>query len=246
MNAGTPGGAWREAVEEILGHRFRDPAWLEIALTHPSLAHELGLPSNERLELLGDAVIGLVVTHLLFDAHPDWDEGLLTRARLGLVSRRALAGSARVLRLGDFVRLGRTEIKSDGANKEGVLGDLFEAVVGAMYLDAGLEPVRALAARLFASAFEPGAPPPERDPKVRLQEWTQSRHRLLPVYRTLRDSGIDGDAVRFTVEVAVAGRALAEGIGRTRREAERAAAEAAWPQLESDDARDEHDRAGDE
>lgn len=226
---------WRESVESVLGHRFRDAAWLEVALTHPSLAHELGLPSNERLELLGDAVIGLVVTHLLFEAHPDWDEGLLTRARLTLVSRRALAGTARALRLGEFVRLGKTEVKSDGASKDGVLGDLFEALVGAMYLDAGLAPVESLAKRLFAAAFASDAAPPERDPKVQLQEWTQLRYRALPVYRTISDSGVDEDPGRFRVDVWIEGESMGQGVGRTKRDAERAAAEAALPRTREAD-----------
>lgn len=224
MSGTSPAEPGREAIERALDHHFRDPALLDVALTHPSLAHEEALASNERLELLGDAVIGLVVTDLLYRAHPDWDEGALTQARLALVNRRTLAQHARALALGEHVRLGRTERRSNGAAKESVLGDLFEAVIGAMFLDAGLDPVRALARRLFAEALLPGVAPPERDVKARLQERAQIRLRELPVYRVVSDSGRDDDPERFFVEVAIAGVHRGQGAARTKREAERRAA----------------------
>ena len=137
-----PGGfdeATCEQITKVLGYAFRDPALLRTAFTHPSFGYEHdGTRGNERLEFLGDAVIDLVVADLLFDAHPEWNEGDLTRARRGLVNNRNLAGYARDMDLGRFVRLGRGERRAGGAERERLLGNLFEAVVGALYLDGGL------------------------------------------------------------------------------------------------------------
>ena len=132
-------------LEAALGHRFQDGTLLRRALTHPSFAHETGLwESNERLEFLGDAVLGLVVAHLLYESHPEWTEGELTRARHALVNMRALASLARELCLGKVALLGRSEQRTGGAEKDSILSDLFEALVGAIYLDAGTAPVGAL------------------------------------------------------------------------------------------------------
>jgi ribonuclease-3 len=152
--------AAREALEAALGHRFQQPALLEAALAHPSYAHELdGSRGNERLEFLGDAVLDLAVARMLFEAHPTWSEGDLTRARAAAVNTRALARCARELGVGAQARLGRTERKTGGAEKERILANVFEALVAALYLDAGLEPVVALARRLFTDLFVPGADP---------------------------------------------------------------------------------------
>jgi len=172
-------------------------------------------------------VLGLVVAHLLYEAHPDWTEGELTRARHALVNMRALAGVARELSLGKHVRLGRSEQRTGGAEKESILSDLFEALVGAIYLDAGTAPVGALVRARFQTALKAGSPPPERDPKTQLQEWAQAHFRCIPTYHDVADSGVENDEGRFAVEVRVAERALGQGVGRTKRQAEREAAKVA-------------------
>jgi ribonuclease-3 len=213
------------ALEARLEHRFADVGRLETALRHASLAAEVGSgDSNERLEFLGDAVVGLVVAQLLFEAHPDWDEGDLTRARAALVNKRALAGCARDLGLGRFVRLGRTEQRSAGAEKDTILANVFEAVLGALYLDAGLPPVERLVRRVFGEALARGAAP---DPKTEFQEWAHARFRATPSYRTAGDSGVETDDVRFAVEVWVGEECWGEGVGRSKQVAAEAAARSA-------------------
>ena len=220
-------------LEAALGHRFNDVTLLRRALTHPSFAHEAGLrESNERLEFLGDAVLGLVVAHLLYTSHPEWTEGELTRARHALVNMRSLASLARDLALGKHVLLGRSEQRTGGAEKESILSDLFEAIVGALYLDAGTEPVGALVRARFGAALTAGAPPPERDPKTQLQEWAQAHFRCVPTYHDVSDSGVENDEGRFVVEVRVGERALGAGMGRSKRQAEREAAVAALGRTE--------------
>ena len=213
------------ALEQLLGHRFADAGLLETGLAHASFSHEEGLGrGNERLEFLGDAVLDLVVAELLYEANPDWHEGELTRSRAALVNRSALASCARRLELGRFVRLGRTEQLSGGADKESILADCFEALVGALYLDAGLEPAKALVRRVFGDRISRGA---ERDPKTEFQEWAHASFRTTPTYRTAYDSGTENDAERFRVEVRVGSAGWGEGRGRTKRAAERAAARVA-------------------
>jgi len=215
----------REALERVLGHSFRDPALLDLALTHPSRSwEEDGSRGNERLEFLGDAVLDLAVAHALFDAHPDWPEGELTRARSALVSSPALARCARRLGLGQHVRLGRSEQRTGGERKSSVLANALEAVVGAVYLDGGFGAACAAVRRLFGEALEGGAPPVPRDPKTRFQEWAHAGFRVTPVYRAEADSGEVEDPERFTVGVWVGEERWGRGRGRTKREAERAAA----------------------
>jgi ribonuclease-3 len=225
-----------EDLEERIGYRFRDRGLLETALQHASYAHEQEhVVSNERLEFLGDAVVGLVVAHQLFETHPDWEEGDLTRALHNLIDQRSLARLGNELELGRALRLGQTEQRSEGGSKSSILSDAMEAVLGAMYLDGGLDPVVTLAHRAFAAAFEKDAPRVGRDPKTRLQEQVMSRFGEFPTYQAVRDSRIEGDPERFTVEVKVCGASWARGAGRSKRAAERAAAEAALPRLDASD-----------
>jgi ribonuclease-3 len=217
----------RRALEATLGHAFGDPVLLETALQHPSYAHEQdGTRGNERLEFLGDAVIDLAAARLLFEAHPTWEEGHLTRARSALVNTGALAGHARALDIPAHVRLGRTERKG-GGEKDSILANVLEAVVGALYLDGGLEPVLALARRLFADALAPDSDAFAADPKTRFQEWAHAARKATPRYVGVGDSGLEDDARRFTVEVRLEGEVWGRGEGRTKRAAERAAAERA-------------------
>ncbi len=214
-----------EALEELLGHRFADRELLTTALAHASHAHEAGEGrGNERLEFLGDAVLDLVVAELLYHAHPDWPEGDLTRARAALVNRDALAACARLLDLGRFIKLGRTEQLSAGADKPSILANCFEALVGALYLDAGLGAVATLARRLFADSTAGAA---ARDPKTEFQEWAHATRRATPSYATTGDSGIEDDDGRFTVEVRVGDEVWGAGTGRSKRAAERSAARVA-------------------
>ena len=214
-------------LERVLGHAFGDRELLEAALCHPSYTQEVdGSCGNERLEFLGDAVIDLAAAQLLFEAHPAWDEGHLTRARAALVNRRSLARCAERLELPRHVRLGRGE-RDGGAAKERILANVFEAVVGALYLDAGVAPVLELARRLFAAALAPDSDAFAADPKTRFQEWAHARGRPTPRYVALSDSGVENDECRFEVDVRIEGEVWGRGSGRTKRAAERAAAEAA-------------------
>ena len=219
-------------LEERIGHQFARRELLETALAHPSFAHELdGSRGNERLELLGDAVLGLVVAEILYAGRPEWDEGDMTRARAALVNARSLAARARALDLGAFVRLGRTEQRTGGGAKDSILANVFEALVGALHLDGGLAAARAFVERTFGGEIVNG-PVAVRDAKTRLQEWAHARLRETPTYRTLHDSQVDEDAERFEVEVWIASDAWARGRGRTKRQAEQAAAELALQRAE--------------
>jgi ribonuclease-3 len=213
-----------ERLEAALDHRFRDPRLLETALSHPSYSHETdGSRGNERLEFLGDAVLDLVVARLLYQRHPEWSEGELTRARSSLVNTRALASRARTLELGPSLKLGRTEQLSDGHDKDSILANGFEALVGALYLDGGLEPVEELVRRLFGEAVDRPAAP-SRDAKTGFQEWAHARVQQTPSYRTVADSATENDERRFTVEVRLGGEVWGRGVGRSKRLAESAAA----------------------
>lgn len=231
---------WRDAseFERALGYEFKHIALLETALHHSSYAHEVSdCESNERLEFLGDSVLGVVVAQVLYQTHPDWDEGKLTLALQNLVDQRSLARLGAELEVGSYLRLGRTERQSSGAKKPGILSDAVEAVLGAMYLDGGLEPVTQLLRREFADAFAADAPPVQRDPKTRLQELVMADLGIFPTYDCVGNSEIDGDENRFTVQILIEGKVRGEGIARSKRLAEREAATVALRRLDggSDD-----------
>jgi len=219
------------ALAESLGYVFHDASLLRQALTHPSASFEEdGTAGNERLEFLGDAVLDLVIGERFFVKHPDWREGELTRARAALVNTKALAEQARELSLGAYVRLGRTEV-AEGREKHRVLGNLFEAVIGAMYLDGGLAPVAALVERRFGPGIDRDTIPP-RDPKTRFQEWSHAERKVTPTYRLLADSDEQGADDRFRVAVEVAGEVFGEGTGRSKQNAESDAARQALAAIE--------------
>jgi ribonuclease III len=201
---------------------------LERALTHRSYAYENGgLPTNERLEFLGDAVLGLIVTDTLYCKHPDLPEGQLAKLRAAVVQMRSLARVARDLRLGDYVRLGRGEEGTGGRDKPSILADTLEAVIGAVYLDRGLEAACRLVHQLFdtviASSAQLGA---GLDWKTSLQELTASEFLGVPEYR-VEESGPDHQK-QFRATVRVAGRTYGSGHGKSKKEAEQEAAEAAY------------------
>jgi ribonuclease-3 len=204
------------------------PALLERALTHRSFAYENGgLPTNERLEFLGDAVLGLVVTDALFREYPDLPEGQLAKLRAAVVNMRALAGVARGLHLGDFVRLGRGEEGTGGRDKSSILADTLEAVIGAVYIERGLVEASGLVHRLFdpviARSARLGA---GLDWKTSLQELTAADVLGVPEYH-VDESGPDHQK-SFRAVVRVGGRVYGSGEGRSKKEAEQQAAEAAW------------------
>lgn len=215
-------------LEAALGYAFRDAELGRTALAHPSWANEVdGSGGNERLEFLGDAVLGLVMAHEFYAAHPAWAEGDLTRARAALVNRHALAEVARSLGLGRLVLLGQTERRSAGEDKDRVLANCLEALIGAVFLDGGFEAASALVRRIFAPLMKASAAAGARDPKTEFQEWAHATFRITPVYATVGDSGTDDDAQRFTVEARIEGESWGRGTGRSKRSAERAAALAA-------------------
>jgi ribonuclease III len=201
---------------------------LERALTHRSFAYENGgLPTNERLEFLGDSVLGLIVTDTLFRSHPDRAEGELAKLRAAVVNMRALAGVARGLDLGSYVRLGKGEEGTGGRDKASILADTLEAVIGAVYLDQGLVSADALVHRLFdgliARAAAMGA---GLDWKTSLQELTATLGLGVPEYH-VNESGPDHQKF-FHAVVRIGGQIYGEGEGRSKKEAEQQAAEAAW------------------
>jgi ribonuclease-3 len=210
-------------LEEAVGHRFAQRGLAETSLSHPSYAHEVdGSRGNERLEFLGDAVLDLIISRVLFERYPEWAEGELTRVRSSLVNQRALAAQARRLGLDALVRLGKTERQNDGHRKESILANCFEAVLGAIYLDGGLPAAEAVVHLCFDEAANRG--PVARDAKTAFQEWAHAELRATPRYRLVEDSRIENDEARFTVEVVVEERAYGRGVGRTKRAAEAAAA----------------------
>lgn len=214
----------------IAGHVFRDPALLAQALTHRSA----GAPHNERLEFLGDALVGLVSAEALYLRWPKADEGAMTRARAELVRESSLARIARELDLGGRITLGPGEMKSGGHRRDSILSDALEAVVGAIYLDAGYEACRAAVLPWFGPSIDAlPAGGIGKDPKTRLQEWLQARQRPLPDYELVSESGEEHARV-FHVRCLLADPALeTEGSGSSRRGAEQEAAAAALAQLES-------------
>jgi ribonuclease-3 len=214
-------------ITGALGHDFANAALLQQALTHRSAGHH----NNERLEFLGDALVNLIVAELLYEQHPRADEGEMTRLRAAHVSGVALAVIARDADIGDLLHLGPGELKSGGFRRDSILADAFEAVVAAIYLDAGWNACRALVRGLFAErTASPGA---AKDAKTRLQELLQARALPLPVYDLVASRG-DDHAKTFEVECRVdALDVRSMGSGSTRRGAEQSAAEAALPSVEA-------------
>lgn len=213
-----------ESLETALGHSFASPELLQRALTHAS-ADETGLTgAYERLEFLGDRVLGLVVADMLYGRFPNADEGELARRFNALVQRETVADAARAISLGSHLVLGTGEAQAGGRTKTAILADACEAVLAAVYLDAGLEQARRVIERLWRVRIEAQTDAP-RDPKTALQEWSQGRGLGLPVYREVGREG-PHHAPRFTVEVCIPGMESVTGVGGSKREAERAAAEA--------------------
>lgn len=230
MTVAHPRGNHAQDGHMLGGHVFSDPGLLERALTHRSAA----AIHNERLEFLGDALVGMIVAEALYIRWPKAVEGELTRARAELVRESSLAALARKLELGRRIVLGPGEMKSGGHRRESILADVLEAVVAAIYLDAGFEACRAAVLPWFAEAID-ALPPPHKlgkDAKTRLQEWLQGRQYPLPVYALLAESGED-HAKSFRVSCTLTEPAMIrEGEGGSRRTAEQSAAESVLAALE--------------
>jgi ribonuclease-3 len=220
-----------KALDRILGVRFRDGSLRQLALTHRSHAFEHDLPTNnERLEFLGDAVLGVVVTDMAFREFPQMPEGELAKLRAALVNMDALAQVARDIGLGRFILLGKGEEMSGGRDKNSILADAFEALLGAIYLDRGLDAARRLIVRLIRPrmiAYVSGDGP--RDYKTILQELASAEVHAVPEYR-IRERGPDHQK-EFTATVYLAAKEWGTGMGRSKKEAEQQAAHEAYIRL---------------
>lgn len=222
-----------QAFSAAIGHQFAQPDLLIRALTHASIASPTR-PDNQRLEFLGDRVLGLVMADALFAADPTASEGQLAPRYNALVRKEACADVARACGLGDVLKLGRSEMVSGGRRKEALLGDAMEALIAAVYMDAGLDAARALILRLWGDRIA-AVKSDARDPKTSLQEWAQARGQQPPVYKETARSGPD-HAPQFTVEVRLDSGEVETATAGSKRMAEMAAARKLLAQLEADSA----------
>ena len=211
------------ALQSILGYTFTNPALLQLALTHRSAQLEEGEEQNEKLEFLGDAVLGLVMSDLLFRQFPQYREGDLSKMRASLVNAEVLAVKAQTLSLGDWLRMGRGEERSGGRGKPSILAAAYEAVLGAIYLDGGFPPVTLLVARHFAEDLQETERMAAFDSKTRLQEITQKIFKQTPSYEVIKVNGPDHEK-RFVSQVSIAGEIYGRGEGRSKKRAHQAAA----------------------
>ena len=215
-------------LETRLGYQFVQADLLKRAITHRSAASR----HNERLEFLGDSILSLVIAEALYHRFPEVSEGDMSRMRATLVREKTLAELAREFDLGEYLILGPGELKSGGFRRESILADTVEAIIGAIYLDAGMDAIRDLLLRWYAQRLEEIRPGVEqKDPKTRLQELLQGRRKPLPSYAVVRVKG-EAHNQEFTVQCEIDGLQEAiVGIGSSRRKAEQAAAEKALEQL---------------
>ena len=221
-------------LQQRLSYSYRDPGLLERALTHRSFSNETRTTEhNERMEFLGDAVLTLIVSERLMEAHPQAPEGELSRHRASIVSEASLAAVARDLGLGAYLRLGRGEELTGGRNKDSLLANSLEALIASLYLDGGMTAAGALIERFFRAALlTAGGAGVVTDFKTTLQERCQERMKVLPEYRVVSQSGPDHQK-EFTVELLIKGQLFGQGTGRSKKEAEQRAAEEALEKLQS-------------
>lgn len=218
-----------ELIESVLGHTFHDRSLLKEALTHASLGYETQKtqPDNQRLEFLGDAVLQLVLSEMVYLQFGRADEGLLTKVRAQLVSTKALALVARRINLGGFILMGRAEENNGGRERESTLADTLEALAGAIYLDGGIDATKKIAHHLFhQQILDFGTTPTDQNPKGQLQEILQSISPQSPTYRIIDESGPD-HAKSFHAVVTWSGRELGRGLGKSKKDAEVEAARVA-------------------
>jgi len=233
-----------QELEARIGYQFRNPELLKLALTHRSFAYERPeqmpeiknnlIPGNyERLEFLGDAVVDLVIGHLLMQSFPQALEGELSKRRASLVNIKQLSRLAKKLGLDEWIRLGKGEEASGGRNKPSILSDSYEAICAAVYLDGGFERVFSMIQTHFQEMFSRvNLSQMEQDYKTRLQELIQAQNRRTPRYRMVAESGPD-HSKSFEVEVIINQQAVARGIGKSKKDAEQDAAQKALAILEN-------------
>lgn len=221
-------------LEQRVGVHFSAPGFITQALTHPSFEHErsgAGGGNYQRLEFLGDAILGMVLADILYTRFPDANEGHLSRFRSQMADQENLARIARGIGLGGFIRLGRGEEQDGGRDKDSILSDVLEAVIGAVYLDRGIDAARGLIWRLFCTMLETsGAIPACNDPKSELQELLSARRMGAPQYRLMDEFGPPHDRL-FFFQVLVEGDVAGEGRGRSKKTAQQAAAAQALKHL---------------
>ena len=212
-----------------IGYKFKNPELLNSALTHRSFAHEHpGEKDNERMEFLGDSVINLIIGNLLMEMFPEASEGQLTRMRASLVSEAPLAKIARSIGLGEVLRLGHGEELSGGKNKNSILADGYEALIGAIFIDGGFKKTKKVVSKHFSSLIkELNKKEIFLDFKTRLQELTQELFHTIPVYRTVKEMGPEHKK-KFEIIITVNGRAYGKGKGKSKKEAEQNAAKKAF------------------
>lgn len=227
---------WSERIRiflDSLEWEFNNIDLYEQAMTHSSFAHEKGHRRlhNERIEFLGDAVLELIISDYLYEKYPHLSEGKLTKLRADLVCEASLARLAFTLNLGQYLRLGRGEIVSGGASRPSLLGDAIEALIGALYLDLGMEVCRTNVLKLYQPILQELQEGVLRlDYKTLLQEFSQARFSVTPVYRIVNESGPDHNKI-FEAEVLITTDPVGSGQGRSKKEAEQAAAKEAWCKL---------------
>jgi len=221
----------RRMLAERLGYSFRNPTLLALALVHRSALARAG-ENNEKLEFLGDAVLDLAVSDLLMERFPKADEGELSKRRAALVNARVLAAKAAAIELGAELRLGKGEEKSGGRKKPSILAGAYEAILGAVYLDAGFSAARDLIARHFNAELCTDTRDSPIDHKSRLQEITQRLFRETPAYGLVEASGPDHDRA-FVIELRVGGQLYGRGEGKSKKEAEQQAALQALAEIEA-------------
>ncbi len=223
-------------LEERLGYHFRRRELLEHALTHSSWSNERGgghLGSNERLEFLGDSVLGWLVAETLYLRFPQMPEGDMTRLRAELVCESSLAEASESIGLGAYLRLGRGEVQGGGRQRPSIIADAFEATLAAIYIDGGEAPARAMVERFILSKLKTAAKSGSHDYKTVLQEAVQHLGMAAPIYRMIGESGPDHNKV-FSAQVLYDGKAAGEGSGRSKKEAEQAAAKNALDALRAE------------
>jgi len=220
-------------LQKQIGYNFNSIELLRQALTHRSFAAENNQEKdNERLEFLGDAVLELTISHILYEKFPSLSEGELTKMRAGLVNELSLADLSNSISLGDYIRLGKGEEKSGGREKASILSDTMEAILGAIYLDGGFKKVFDVIKRLFMHKIEQKnfEQKPLKDYKSMLQEFTQANSHVLPTYKVLEAKGPDHDK-HFTVGLWLNRKLISKGKGKSKKEAEQQAAKKALETL---------------
>lgn len=218
-------------LEQTLGYHFRQPALLELALIHPSTARQKNAVAynNQRLEFLGDSVLGMLVADMLYTMYPNEAEGDLSRRLVALVNGSVLAEVARGLSLSRHILVSQSEADAGGRDLASNLEDACEALIGAVYLDGGIEAVRPIIARFWEPLARQNRTPP-KDPKTALQEWAQGRNLPLPQYVILSETG-PSHAPQFTIEVSVSGGHAASATAGSKKQAERMAAEVLFSRI---------------